>query len=234
MKKKEGNNMSHRNKILFAGDPHGNFKPLIEAAHKYQPEAFILLGDCDLDMPLESCLEDIAGVTEIWWIAGNHDFESPGKYNNLFNSAFSDRDLHLKVTEIAGLRVAGLGGIFLGRVWYPPQQPKWLGKQQYLHHQSVNTRDSDMPLKYKSAIWHDEFEALKALKADILVSHEAPGSHRHGFKVIGELAVAMGVKNIFHGHLHENYASIINNNIKVCGVADSAVADLLGNTLNGK
>jgi predicted phosphodiesterase len=226
--------MKQHSKILFAGDPHGNFKPLIAATQKYQPEAVILLGDYDLDMPLESCLEEIVGLTEIWWIAGNHDFESPVKYKNLFNSAFSDRDLHLKVTEIAGLRVAGLGGIFLGRVWYPPQQPKWLGKQHYLHHQSANIKDSGMSLKYKSAIWHDEFEALKTLKADILVSHEAPGSHRHGFKVIGELAVAMGVKNIFHGHLHENYSSTIKNNIKVYGVADRAVTDLIGNSLSEK
>ena len=224
--------MNQHNRILFAGDPHGDFKPLIDAAHKYQPEAVILLGDYDLDMPLESCLEEIAGLTEIWWIAGNHDFESPGKYNNLFNSAFSDKDLHLKVTEIAGLRVAGLGGIFLGRVWYPPQRPKWHGKKHFLEHQTARVNKSGMTLKYKSAIWHDEFEALKTLKADILVSHEAPGSHRHGFKVIGELAVAMGVKHIFHGHLHENYAGFINKNIKVRGVANRAVTDLLGNTVS--
>jgi hypothetical protein len=181
---------------------------------------------------LENCLKEIAHLTDVWWIAGNHDFETPVKYNNLFKSAFSHRDLHLKVTEIAGLRVAGLGGVFLGRVWYPPQQPKWLGKQQYLHHQSGNIQHSDMSLKYKSAIWHDEFEGLKALKADILVSHEAPGSHRHGFRVIGDLAAAMGVKHIFHGHLHENYAGTLKNNIKVRGVADGAVTDLLGNTLS--
>ena len=88
-----------------------------------------------------------------------------------------------------------------------------------------------MSLKYKGAIWYDEFEVLKTLKADILVTHEAPGSHRHGFDVIGDLAVAMGVKNIFHGHLHENYAGTIKNNINVFGVADRAVADLVGNTL---
>jgi len=224
--------MNQHNRILFAGDPHGNFKPLIAAVHKYRPEAVILLGDYDLEMPLECCLQEIVGLTEIWWIAGNHDFESPGKYHNLFNSAFSDKDLHLKVTEIAGIRVAGLGGIFLGRVWYPPQQPKWQGKQHYLHYQSAKAKHSGMSLKYKSAIWHDEFETLKSLKADILVSHEAPGSHRHGFKVIGELAATMGVKNIFHGHLHENYASVIKKGIKVVGVADRAVADLVGNTLS--
>jgi hypothetical protein len=42
----------------------------------------------------------------------------------------------------------------------------------------------------------------------------------------------MGVKNIFHGHLHENYASSIKNNIKVYGVANSAVTDLIGSTLS--
>jgi predicted phosphodiesterase len=223
--------MNQHSRILFAGDPHGNFRPLIAAVHKYQPEAVILLGDYDLEMPLESCLQEIVNLTEIWWIAGNHDFESPEKYNNLFHSALSDKDLHLKVTEISGFRVAGLGGIFLGRVWYPPQPPKWLGKQHYLYNQSVNIKRFDLSLKYKSAIWHDEFEILKTLKADILVTHEAPGSHRHGFKAIDELAIAMEVKNIFHGHLHENYIGTINKKINVFGVANNAVADLRGNTL---
>ncbi|HEY8036891.1 MAG TPA: metallophosphoesterase [Methylobacter sp.] len=223
--------MNPKNKILFAGDPHGDFKPLIAAVHECKPEAVVLLGDYDLEMPLEVCLQEIVGLTQIWWIAGNHDFETPSKYKYLFDSALADKGLHLKVIEIAGLRIAGLGGIFLGRVWYPPQQPKWRDKQHYLHSQPANVRHTAMSLKYKAAIWHDEFEALKTLKADILVTHEAPGSHRHGFDVIGDLAAAMEVKNIFHGHLHENYASIVKHNIKVVGVADRAVADLMGNTL---
>ena len=224
--------MSQDNRILFAGDPHGNFKPLITAVHKYQPTAVVLLGDYDLETSLDSCLQEIVDLTKIWWIAGNHDFESPEKHNNLFNSALADKNLHLKVTEIAGLRVVGLGGIFLGRVWYPPQPPKWQGKEHYLNSQSIKIQQSEMALKYKSAIWYDEFEALKSLKADVLVSHEAPGSHRHGFHVIGELAEAMGVQHIFHGHLHENYVSFIKKNIKVNGVANSAVANLMGHTLS--
>lgn len=224
--------MNQNNRILFAGDPHGNFRPLIAAAHKYRPKAVILLGDYDLDSPLENCLKEIVSLTEVWWIAGNHDFESPEKYHNLFNSAISHRDLHLKVTEIAGLRVAGLGGIFLGRVWYPPNPPKWQGKQHYLRNQTSNVKQPELSLKYKSAIWHDEFEALKALQADILVSHEAPGTHRHGFEVIGDLAAAMGVKHIFHGHLHENYVGKTKKNIKVFGVANCAVTDLIGNAIS--
>ena len=224
--------MSQHKRILFAGDPHGNFKPLITAVQQHKPKAVVLLGDYDLESPLEDCLQEIEALTEVWWIAGNHDFETPVKYTNLFQSAFSHRDLHLKVTEIAGLRIVGLSGVFLGRVWYPPQPPIWFGKQHFLDNQPANVQQAELSLKYKSAIWHDEFEGLKTLKADILVSHEAPGSHRHGFKVIGELAAAMGVKHIFHGHLHENYSGYIKNNIRVCGVADTAVTDLLGNKIS--
>jgi predicted phosphodiesterase len=224
--------LNPNNKILFAGDPHGDFRPLIEAVHKYRPEAVVLLGDYDLEKPLEICLQEIIGLTQIWWIAGNHDFETPCKYQNLFNSALAKNSLHLKVTEIAGLKIAGLGGIFLGRVWYPPQAPKWRDKQHYLLEQPANMRSRALSLKYKGAIWYDEFQALKALKADILVTHEAPGSHRHGFDVISDLAAAMGVKHIFHGHLHENYTGTVRNKIKVFGIADRTVADLVGNTLN--
>lgn len=224
--------MNQPDKILFAGDPHGNFAPLVAAVKKYQPEAVVLLGDYDLERPLETYLHEIIGLTQVWWIAGNHDFESPPKYTNLFHSALADNELHLKVREIAGLRIAGLGGIFLGRVWYPPQPPKWSDKNHYMQKQPHHIRQSGMSLKYKSAIWHDEIEELKKLKADILVTHEAPGSHQYGFRVIDELALAMGVKNIFHGHLHENYTSIIRKKIKVFGVADREVVNLWGNRLS--
>lgn len=224
--------MSQYDKILFAGDPHGNFNALIAAVHKHKPEAVVMLGDYDLEKPLENYLAEIMDLTEIWWIAGNHDFETPNKYHNLFNSALSHKSLHLKVTEVAGVRIAGLGGIFLGRVWYPPQPPKWQNKQHYLDHQFSHIKNAEISLKYHSAIWHDEFEALKALRADILVTHEAPGSHRHGFSVIGELASAMGVKHIFHGHLHENYSRTIKQHITVVGVANRTVTNLRGHILS--
>ncbi|MFZ4504068.1 MAG: metallophosphoesterase [Methylococcaceae bacterium] len=224
--------MSRKDRILFAGDPHGNFKPLINAVHKHQPEAVVLLGDYDLEQPLNVCLEEILHLTKIWWIAGNHDFETPDKYNNLFNSSLADSSLHLKVTDISGIRIAGLGGIFLGRVWYPPQPKKWLTKQHFLAQQLSNSKTQTLSLKFQSAIWPEEFEAMKELKADILVSHEAPGSHRHGFSVIGELAAAMGAKQIIHGHLHENYMRRIKNNIHVTGVANRCVIDLHGNMLH--
>ena len=223
--------MEEEKKILFAGDPHGDFKPLITAVQKYKPEAVILLGDFDLKKPLEHYLYEIMGETQIWWIPGNHDFEPALHYHNLFSSQLAGQGLHLKVIEIAGLRIAGLGGIFLGRVWYPPQTPKWQSKQHYLRRQSKNSRPTELSLKYESAIWPDEWEELKKLKADILVSHEAPRCHRHGFIAIDQLAEAMGVRKIFHGHLHEHYAAIIRKGIHVFGVENAKIADLSGNKL---
>lgn len=216
-------------KVLFAGDPHGNFEPLIKAVKKYKPEAVVLLGDYDLKKPLEHYIQSILGDTEIWWIPGNHDFDPPLHHHNLFTSQLANQGLHLKVKEIAGLRIAGLGGIFLGRVWYPFNPPKWKSKKDYLQSQQGGT---ELSLKYQSAIWHDEWTAFKQQKADILVTHEAPKSHKHGFVVIDELAASMGVHKVFHGHLHEQYSAIIRDDIQVFGVGDAKVTDLLGNELS--
>ena len=223
--------MTAEKKILFAGDPHGNFVPLIEAVNKFHPEAVVLLGDYDLKKPLEDYLQAILDKTEVWWIPGNHDFEPPLHHNNLFSSQLAGQALHLKVIEIAGIRIAGLGGIFLGRVWYPPRSPKWNSKQHYMSHPPSNVKITTLSLKYQSAIWPDEWAELKKLKADILVTHEAPRSHRHGFIAIDQLAEAMGVRKIFHGHLHEHYSAKIRKGIQVFGVGDAKVADLLGREL---
>jgi predicted phosphodiesterase len=40
-------------------------------------------------------------------------------------------------------------------------------------------------------------------QADILVTHEAPGAHRHGFEVLDALALMMRAKLLMHGHHHE-------------------------------
>jgi predicted phosphodiesterase len=219
------------NDILFAGDPHGDFSPLIKSVLTYRPKAVVLLGDYDLEMPFHKVLQDIVKLTEVWWIAGNHDFETPDKYKYLFRSELIAKNLHLTVNEVAGLRIAGLGGIFMGRVWYPPTPPRWYCKKAYLDSLRDLGKPEKLTLKHQCAIWYDEMQQLKHLKADILVTHEAPESHRHGFAVIGELARAMEVKKIFHGHLHENYTRQIAVQIQVCGVANRAVSNLAGNIL---
>ena len=107
--------------ILFCGDLHGQFGHVIEAVLVRQPAAVILLGDLQAQNPLEVELAPILGHTEIWFIHGNHDTDSDADHDNLFDSALADRNLHGRVVEIAGVRIAGLGGVFRGQVWSPPR-----------------------------------------------------------------------------------------------------------------
>ena len=57
--------------------------------------------------------------------------------------------------------------------------------------------------KHKSSIFADRYDDLSRQRADILVTHEAPGFHPHGFDALTLLAVGMGVKQSFHGHQHD-------------------------------
>jgi predicted phosphodiesterase len=142
------------NKILFAGDPHGCFANIISAVCQYKPEAVVLLGDYNLEMPLERYLAAIIGMTKVYWIAGNHDFDSTEEHENLFHSALSYNCLNLKVVDVGGFRIAGLSGIFIKRIWLPGDIPKWIDRQHWLKHQ---TSSSKPPLHLGAAIWHHQW-----------------------------------------------------------------------------
>ncbi|MGC1176191.1 hypothetical protein [Polaromonas sp.] len=64
-----------------------------------------------------------------------------------------------------------------------------------------------MPLKHVSTIYPDELDRLASLRADILITHEAPGYHQNGFELLDTLAQSMGVKVTVHGHHHDNLDS---------------------------
>lgn len=215
------------NGILFCGDPHGHFEQIIRAAQSYRPDAVVLLGDYNLRYPLENYFLDIMRDTEIYWIHGNHDVRSKTEYNYLFNSALAANNLHLTVININGLRVAGLGGIFMGRIWNPTGVSKWKDKQYWLESQPSNVKK--VPVHFENAIWHHELERMKKeVHADILVSHEAPSCHKHGYAVIDELAIDIGAKHIFHGHHHIYYRDQLRTGINVTGVALEGVVNLAG------
>jgi len=96
----------------------------------------------------------------------------------------------------------------------PPGIPKWLDKKHWLKYKPRNVKQ--IPLHLDHAIWHHEFEKMKKLRADILVTHEAPSCHRHGKKAIEELANAIGATKIFHGHHHYFYNDTINGIAVTC------------------
>lgn len=230
--------------IFFLGDVHGCFEHVIDAVSKHRPAAVVFLGDVQAQVPLEHALAQILDMTQVWWIHGNHDTDCPREYCNLFESALADRNLHGRVVEISGLRVAGLGGVFRGEIWAPPADANFHHYSEYQEHlanqrdrfragqpgksQNAEPRFNGRLLKHRSSIFPDVYVELYGQPADILVSHEAPSCHPHGFAEIDVLARSMHVKASFHGHHHDriNYEAcwpslgFQAHGVGFCGITD--------------
>jgi Calcineurin-like phosphoesterase len=211
--------------IMFAGDPHRNFAPILRACSAVPAGTLIIVGDCDCPAPLSHLLAPLfERGWDVRWILGNHDTETEDAFDNL---TASPGDLGLRVTAIGGLRIAGLPGVFKPRVWYPRPQPD----SAQVEPPSFRTRAAfqaslkpsevwrdGLPLWHRDTIFPEDFELLAKTRCDILVTHEAPSSHAHGFVVIDALAAACGAHLIVHGHHHTSYATRLPNGIRVRGL----------------
>ena len=206
--------------IYFLGDIHGDFEHVLRFALADRPTAVVFLGDIEAKRPFEQQVAPLldAGI-DVRWIRGNHDTDSMESWGHLENAM--QYNIDGKVVELGGLRVAGLGGIFRGEIWYPHprstsgQDPKFYSHADYCHTQNERRprrlRDSSSEksvfareLKHQSSIFRADYERLCKQRADILVTHEAPGCHPNGFSAIDELARAMHVRASFHGHHHDS------------------------------
>ncbi|GAC1405728.1 MAG: metallophosphoesterase [Burkholderiaceae bacterium] len=191
-------------RIFFCGDVHGRFQHVIEAVREHKPAAVVFLGDLQAPQALDHVLAEILHLTDIWWIHGNHDTDSDADYDHLFGSTLADRNLHGRVVEIAGVRIAGLGGIFRGQVWTPPGQFAFETPEDFTARCGKgNLWRGGLPRKHRSSIFPCDYFRLAGERADILVTHEAPSCHPHGFAQIDELARSLGVRATFHGHHHD-------------------------------
>jgi len=206
--------------ILFAGDCHGDFVPLIEEAG--EASAVVLLGDQE---PLNDLAVELGpGVApKTWWIYGNHDSDYLDHFEN--HKSMADRNLHCRLVEIEGVRIAGLGGVFRSKKFEVDQT---LRLAEVDLDCPQDTREAWIKLRrggraYPSdftSIFPDDIKAMLALKGqvDVLATHEAPESHALGFQLLGDLARAMGVKMLIHGHHHERYSATIAGGIRVEGL----------------
>src|SRR3546814_8891455 len=106
--------------IYFLGDVHGRIDHVLPAIRPRgdATATVVFLGDIEAQRPFE---EEIRPLTEagigVWFIHGNHDTDSQRSWDHLPGSWH--RCLDGRVVEIDGVRVAGLGGVFRGEVWYP-------------------------------------------------------------------------------------------------------------------
>lgn len=107
--------------------------------------------------------------------------------------------------DLGEVRVAGLGGVFRGKIWTPPADPSYASAAQYLKTLGQgNLWRGGLPLKHRSTIFPDVYQRLSESRADFLITHEAPSYHPHGSETIELLAVAMDVRQSYHGHHHDS------------------------------
>ena len=209
--------------IVFAGDPHRNFTPILRTCLDVPAGTLILVGDCDCPTPLPSILAPaIERGWDVRWILGNHDTETEAAFDNL--AALPAGNLGLRVTEIEGLRIAGLPGVFRPRVWDAIETPRFQTRAAV----QASLRPEELwrgglPLWHRDTIFPEDFDRLRQECFDVLVCHEAPSSHRHGFGVIDTLAEACGTRLIVHGHHHDSYQAELPAGIAVRGLRLSEV-----------
>lgn len=207
--------------FLFCGDPHGAFDQIIAAVEQSAPDAVVLLGDCELTRPLEEELAAIvaAGIP-ILWVHGNHEGDTPQHHDYLFQSSL-DGALHSRVVTVNGVRLAGIGGVFRGKVWNPEVDavPIYHSPADMLAALPPHHRwRGGLPLRHRTSIFPSDFEILSGQKVDILVTHEAPSCHANGQRAIDALAEHVGARLVVHGHHHHRYAGRTLTGIAVYGI----------------
>lgn len=237
--------LTQSKEIYFCGDLHGKFYQLIAAVLHYKPLAIVLLGDIMGDEPkktLDQELVKILELTDIWFIHGNHDTDSQASYDALFNSpVLGSRNLHGRVVDVAGLRIAGVGGVFRGRIWNPTLSDDYTFKSyddyfRYAEQKRPLRLRSAMVAayedrKHRSTIFPDVIDDLAEDRANVLVTHEAGEYHPLGYEVISHLGRYMGVHTSFHGHMHETIRYADYTYYKAHGVGLRAIVALNVETL---
>jgi predicted phosphodiesterase len=232
--------------IVFIGDVHQQWQFVergLASLHPL-PHAAILLGDLQCDRPLDELAAPLLdrGI-DVHWIFGNHDNDGgPEMWANLVEPQRNPRTkqgaLHGRVAEIAGVRIAGLGGTFRPRIWEPPESPRLHRREQLP--EDLASLGPAWPKEHiaalvhslgATAIWPEDYDELASQRADILVTHEAPRSHPAGNAALDALARAMGASLIVHGHHHVTYRAIAPDGLRAMGVAAAWGANIAGRSL---
>lgn len=200
--------------VWLCGDVHGDLRTIKHALARteHKPRAILLLGDLEAQCPVADWLASaIPPDIDTWFIHGNHDTDSEDSATNLFDAAGNDRNLDGRVVDLGGLRVAGMGGIFREKIWRPPDPAAFPDYEAYVRHLASDPHDDErdrarrdgLARKHRSSIFPDVYDRLGDLSADLLLVHEAPSCHPHGFEAIDVLAQVMGVRWVAHGHHHD-------------------------------
>jgi len=207
-------------RIGLLGDPHANFSaiPRIQADI---PDILLLLGDFEPARSLDAELSPLLSMgCDVWFVHGNRDTQSVAWHDFVFEGEFSRRNVSGLTVESNGLAIAGLGGVFRSKVWLPTSgdAPAFATRTEMLTALPNEKWRDGLPLRHRSSIFPEDFERFNGKRADILVCHEAPSTHRYGYRAINDLANNLGAKLVIHGHHHESYDARLPNGIRVIGL----------------
>ena len=192
--------------VFFCGDPHGRFTHIIRAVVAHRPKAVVLLGDQTVDRPLHVELAEILDLTQIYWIAGNHDSDNERHYDNLFESKLKGRNPEENVAMVDGITIAGIGGVFREKFWNGLEPSSYASYSPKDFIQTIgggNKWRGGLPLRQRTTVFPSKVAALDNFEIDVLVTHEGPDLHRSGNPAYTRLAARLHVKHAFHGHHHE-------------------------------
>jgi predicted phosphodiesterase len=218
-------------RLVLLGDLHGDPGPLDRLG---DAGAAVLVGDLGLAEPFPQ-LAERAG-TVLRYVPGNHDADADVFHDALLGAA-PEASLHARVETLAGVRVAGLGGVFRGAVWLPPAPPVFrdrlahlasLAPERALGERAERRRwRGGLPRRHRVSIYPEDLEALAGLRAEVLVTHEGPASpalvgrrgEAMGFAVLEEVARRIGARWIVHGHHHRSYEADLGGGLRARGLA---------------
>lgn len=185
-------------------------------------QGVFLFGDQTPQRPLEKELEPLGSelVQRTWFVLGNHDADQELFLRNHFG--MWRRHLHGRVVTVGGMRVGGLSGTFHEDIWDPPSDPVYASRAELSREEpsclDIQQDDSGILMYWTSIFPEDVYSLFASSEVDVLLMHEAPGDHRHGFSVLDQLVASTGASVVLHGHHHENTEGRLEPDVQVFGL----------------
>lgn len=215
--------------LLFFADAHGNFEELLDIAGQYPQssiEGIFLLGDQTPSRPLTEELASLgdALLHRTWFLLGNHDVENDLYLENHF--CLWEQHLHSRVVTVGGLRIGGISGVFHEDVWLPPLLPRWRQRSTFAAHlcPTAPAKEVSLPRAHWATLFPEDLpDPFAGQAVDILITHEATGTHRRGFAALDQAAQHSGASLVLHGHLHEDYDATLNKGARVYGLGKQQI-----------
>ena len=209
--------------LYFVGDVHAQWHQVLMQLSGAPPGDVVFLGDLELDRPWHEAVAPIAEFGHVsWFIHGNHDAPNGTGHHWLWDAAGASIHRRVQLTG-CGLKLAGLGGVFRGRAWWPKIAPLAPSKtrKEVCGARPVEPNGLWSP-SHADTIFAEDLTVFDGKTADILVTHEAPLPHQHGFSALNALADKLRVPLIIHGHHHKSahYTTEEGIHVRSLGIAE--------------